>query len=106
MTLKYDNIFSVGLEDKPEEALELQTRSDLMLVLKNIIADKRWPQKTAGEKLGLTQPQVSDLVNGRIEKFRSDRLLKCLGQLGFVLRPKYEKQTLRVDVVQQTKMPC
>ncbi len=81
MTLEYSNIFDAITEDKAE-ASELQTRSDLMIVIRDIINAKNWSQADAGVKLGLTQPRVSDLVNGRIDKFSIDKLMTCLFRIG------------------------
>ncbi len=85
-SIEIDNIFDVVTSDKVE-ASELNICSDLMIVLRDIIDDKRWKQKEAAEYLGLTQPSVSDLKNGKIEKFSVDLLVNCLCQIdpGFKL---------------------
>ncbi|MCU7799156.1 MAG: helix-turn-helix domain-containing protein [gamma proteobacterium symbiont of Lucinoma myriamae] len=85
-TVAYDNIFD-AVTDNKAEASELQTRSDLMIVLRDIIDDKGWQQKQAAEHLGLTQPRVSDLKNGKIEKFSIDLLMSCLYRIGFRFKP-------------------
>ena len=96
-SIKYDNIFDVVAES-PEEASELQTRGDLMITLRDIIDDKSWTQKEAAEALGLTQPRVSDLKNGKIEKFSIDLLMTCLYRIGFRFYPRYENHTLTMNV--------
>jgi predicted XRE-type DNA-binding protein len=96
-SIKYDNIFDVVTESS-EEASELQTRGDLMITLRDIIDDKNWTQKEAAEALGLTQPRVSDLKNGKIEKFSIDLLMKCLYRVGFRFQPRYENHTLTMNV--------
>jgi predicted XRE-type DNA-binding protein len=63
-----NNIFNTVTDNK-EEAIELQTRADLMIVIRDIVQEKGWTKREAAEKLGLTQPSFSDLLNGKIEKF-------------------------------------
>lgn len=101
-TVAYDNIFD-AVTDNKAEASELQTRSDLMIVLRDIIDDKGWQQKQAAEHLGLTQPRVSDLKNGKIEKFSIDLLMSCLYRIGFRFKPTYEHGILSmpVEILQQ-----
>ena len=101
-TVAFENIFDAVTDDKAE-ASELQTRSDLMIVLRDIIDDNGWQQKQAAEHLGLTQPRVSDLKNGKIEKFSIDLLMSCLYRVGFRFKPIYEQGvlTMPVETVQQ-----
>lgn len=79
-------------------ASELQMRSDLMLVLRGIIEAKQWSQSEAAEHLGLTQPRVSYLVNGKVEKFSIDKLLNCLYLMGYRLKPVFTNNSLTVTV--------
>jgi predicted XRE-type DNA-binding protein len=67
-SIKYTNIYD-AVTDNQEEASELQARADLMIVIREIVNDKGWKQKETAEKLKLTQPRVSDLLSGKIEKF-------------------------------------
>ena len=39
--------------------------------------------KFAAESLSVTQPRVSDIVNGKIDKFTLDMLFSMLDKLGF-----------------------
>ena len=101
-SLSFDNIFD-AVTDDPIESSELQTRSDLMICLRDIINEKQWQQKEAAEHLGLTQPRVSDLVNGRIDKFSIDKLMACLYRVGFRFKPQYanHKLTMAVQAVKR-----
>ena len=40
-SIKYTNIFD-AVTDNPEEASELQTRADLMSVIRDIVQDNNW----------------------------------------------------------------
>jgi len=96
-TIGFDNIFDVVTKSS-EEASELQTRADLMIVLRDIIDEHGWTQAQAAKHLGLTQPRVSDLKNGKIRKFSIDLLMTCLFRLGFRFQPSYENQKLTMNV--------
>ena len=97
MKLEYENIFEAIIDDK-SEASEYETRSDLMLVLRDIINAKGWEQKEAAKQLSLTQPRVSDLVNGRIEKFSIDKLMNCLYKIGYRFKPLFKNDKLTMTV--------
>ncbi len=96
-TVDFDNIFD-AVTDNAEEALALQTRADLMIVLRDIIDEKNWTQKEAAKHIGLTQPRVSNLKNGKIREFSIDLLMTCLQRLGFRFRTTYQNQTLTIDI--------
>lgn len=96
-SIKYDNIFD-AITDSAEEANELQTRADLMIVIRDIVKDKGWKQAEAAEKLALTQPRVSDLLNGKIDKFSIDLLMTCLYRLGYRFKPVYKDRNLTMIV--------
>ena len=97
MALEYTNIFDAITEDAAE-ASELQTRSDLMIAIRDIVNAKGWDQKQAAAAMGITQPRVSDLVNGRIEKFSIDKLMTCLYRIGFRFKPQFENGQLTMSV--------
>tara|TARA_R110002167_G_scaffold142953_4_gene332079 strand:- start:39868 stop:40176 length:309 start_codon:yes stop_codon:yes gene_type:complete len=97
MTLEYNNIFDAITEDKAG-ASELQTRSDLMIAIRNIINVNNWSQAIAAEQMGITQPRVSDLVNGRIEKFSIDKLMNCLYRIGYRFKPVFADNKLTMTV--------
>jgi len=96
-SITYNNIFE-AVTDNQEEANELQTRADLMSVIRDIVTENGWKQDEAAEKMGLTQPRVSDLLNGKIEKFSIDLLMTCLYRLGFRFKPSYENKQLSIAV--------
>jgi len=76
----------------PEEAENLRARSDLMIQLTKIIEARRLTQAAAAKWLGVTQPRISDLMRGRIDRFSIDSLVEMLGHAGhrvsFVLKPR------------------
>jgi len=66
----------------PEEAEHLRIRADLMLALGDLIAERGWTQAEAARALGVTQPRVSDLLRGKIDRFSIDTLVHLLAQAG------------------------
>ncbi len=64
---------------------------------------KNWSQADAAIQLGLTQPRVSDLVNGRIDKFSIDKLMTCLYRIGFRFKPSFsdDQLTMAVETVKE-----
>jgi|TARA_B110000902_G_scaffold171414_1_gene195101 predicted XRE-type DNA-binding protein len=96
-SIKYTNIFD-PVTDNPEEASELQTRADLMSVIRDIVQDNNWKQAEAATRMGLTQPRVSNLLNGKIDKFSIDLLMTCLFRLGYRFKPLYKNKQLTIDV--------
>ena len=96
-SIKFDNIFDAVAENK-EEANELQTRADLMVVIRDIFNDSGLGKSDFAEKIGLTQPRTSNLLNGHIDKFSIDLLMTCLFRLGYRFKPAYENHTLTMVV--------
>ena len=79
------NVFK-DLGFAPEEALNLKIRADLMLNIKRFIQSQRWTQKQAALFFGETQPRISDLINGDIERFSIDKLVMMLVRAGMNVR--------------------
>lgn len=94
---KFENIFDAVAGNK-DESNELQTRADLMIVIRDIVIEKGWKQAEAAERFGLTQPRVSDLLNGKIDKFSIDLLMTFLYRLGYRFKPVYKDHTLTMTV--------
>ncbi|HTY61834.1 MAG TPA: XRE family transcriptional regulator [Acidobacteriota bacterium] len=65
-----------------EEAENLKVRSDLMIQISKLIRSRRLTQAQAAGLFGVTQPRVSDLVRGKVERFSIDTLVAMLGHAG------------------------
>lgn len=85
------NVFA-DLRFAPQEAENLAARSDLMIRLTKMIQERGMTQAAAAKLLHVTQPRVSDLMRGRIDRFSIDTLVEMLGHAGvrvtFVLEPR------------------
>ncbi len=71
-----------AIADTPQEAVNLQLRSDLMDEIEVIIKKNGWTQSEAAKKCGISQPRVNDLLRGRISKFSLDALVNIAAKLG------------------------
>jgi predicted XRE-type DNA-binding protein len=73
------NVFAdIGLPDAEGRLLKAQ----IVVLIGNIIRDQRLTQTAAAKKMGLKQPDVSRLLDGRISGFSLERLLALLTALG------------------------
>ena len=77
------NVFAdLGLPD----ADEYMAKSELAVRIFKIIKSRRLTQAAAGKLLGITQPKVSALINGRLDGFSTERLIRFLNALGCDVR--------------------
>jgi predicted XRE-type DNA-binding protein len=80
-----DNVFKdLGFGD--EEAGNLKIRADLMITLQKFIKSQNWTQAEAANFFGETQPRISNLMNGDIDRFAIDKLVQMLSQAGMEVR--------------------
>jgi predicted XRE-type DNA-binding protein len=75
------NVFA-DLGFKAEEAENLKARADLMIELSQWIEAQKLTQAAAARLLGVTQPRISDLLRGKIDRFSVDGLIEMLGHAG------------------------
>ena len=83
--------------DLPDPEL-LLAKAKLSIKIERIIKERHLTQAKAAKLMGLTQPNVSDLLRGRMDGFTLDRLFRCLDALGqeveIIVRPKQAAQTV------------
>jgi len=68
------------------EAANLQLRSQLMTELMDRLQAAGLKQAAAARHLGVTQPRISDLMRGKIDRFSVDTLIALLGKAGAEVR--------------------
>jgi len=91
-----------------DDAEALQMKAELTRQIYHRIQALGLPQREAGKRLGLKQPEVAKLLKGRFTDFPTDRLLALLKALevdvDIVLRPHSEQNGHRgiVRVVEAT----
>ncbi len=81
MKTKGKNVFKqLGFSDT--ESANLEARSRLMILLEHEIKKLGLSQVQAARLLGVKPPRVSEIMNGRIDKFSVDLLITFLSRLG------------------------
>ena len=71
-----------SVDEQEYAAANLVTRAELMAAIAEIIQEKGWTQGQAAEFLGVGQPRISDVVQGRVDRFSVDMLMVWLQKLG------------------------
>jgi predicted XRE-type DNA-binding protein len=97
-----DNVFA-DLGFPKVEAAELAVKAKLTLLIHRRIKRMGLTQVEAAERLGLSQPDVSKLMNGRFTGYTVDRLLALLNALqvdiDIVVRPQRPGRPSRSGVL-------
>ncbi len=75
------NVFE-DLGRSPDQALSLMVRAQLMASLKRYIDAHGYSQRAAADALGTSQPRISDLTRGKIDRFTIDALLDMHAHAG------------------------
>lgn len=95
------NLYQLFSDDPVEFNLKA-LKAKLAIALVTLIRDNNWNQSTAAEKLQITQPRMSNLFRGRLEKFSIDAMLQMLVRVGYKLEmdfdPSNQKEPLSVTV--------
>jgi predicted XRE-type DNA-binding protein len=87
------NVFAdLGLQN----ADELLVKAELARRISSIITTQQMTQIEAAETLGIDQPKISALINGKLSGFSTARLFRFLNALGrdveIVVKPKSHPQ--------------
>lgn len=73
------NVFAdIGLPEPDEELAKAQLAS----CIRQVIRHQRLTQVAAAARMGIDQPKVSAILNGRLANFSSERLMRLLTELG------------------------
>lgn len=79
----FDDVFeALGLPD----AQDRRTRVGLSAIITKHIRERGWTQKEAAEHVGLTQGDISRLMNGNVRGFSEGRLESILVLMDLVVR--------------------
>ena len=74
-----------ALADTPAEAANMKARSELLGAIKARVESWGLPQEAAAQRLGITRPQLNDLMRGKLSKFSLDALVNLATAAGLVL---------------------
>lgn len=77
------NVFADLRIANPEQYL---AKAELAAKILAIVERRGLTQSAAGKLLGISQPKVSALLNGRLEGFSAERLFRFLNTLGCDVR--------------------
>jgi predicted XRE-type DNA-binding protein len=93
------NVFAdLGLAD----ADVLLAKADLVIAIVGRVEERGLTQAEAARLLRTTQPRISDLRRGRLDRFSIDTLLRLLTRLGVDVELRFtsrQAETARVRVV-------
>lgn len=73
------NVFAdLGFAD----AAEMAAKANLALRIRSVINDREMTQTEAAALLQIDQPKISAIINGRVDGFSTERLMRVLNDLG------------------------
>jgi len=81
MSETFKNVWD-ALEDDPAERESLKIKSRMVIDIEQRIKSLGLTQAQAAKLMGVSQPRVSDVVNGKIDRFTIDMLITMLVRLG------------------------
>jgi len=79
------NVF-LDIGFSPDEAQNLHLRSELMNKIEHFVRSGGLTQKECAARMGVTQPRLSELLKGKIDKISIDALINMLGHAGMRVR--------------------
>ena len=80
-----------ALEDSPAEAANMRMRSELMIAIRQAVAEWGVTQAAAARRLEVTQPRLNDLMRGRINNFSLDALTVLAARAGLDVHMQIER---------------
>jgi predicted XRE-type DNA-binding protein len=75
-----------AVEDSSEEAAAMTMRSNVMIAINERVRSWDTTQANAARRLGITQPRLNDLIQGKINKFSLDSLLTLATRAGLKVK--------------------
>ena len=78
---KFNDVWD-ALEGTSEAAENMKLRSNLMMAVQEYVRELDTTQAEAARRLGITQPRLNDLLQGKIDKFSLDAMVNMLSHAG------------------------
>jgi len=97
ITIASNNLF-LDSGRSPEEAINLQARTDIMIFIRMHILGLKWSQRKAAAEFGIPQPRIAEIMSGKIEKFSVDQLLKYVSLMGMTVNIQIEPATKMIEI--------
>lgn len=89
---------------------EMETKSNLVMEIGKVIKKRRLTQTQAAVKIGISQPKLSELLNGHFRGYSVERLIYFLNELGqdvdIIVKPKPRNRKARVNVCHYSSETC
>jgi len=80
--MKDQNLFELFTSD-PVQFNMKQLKAKLAIALIKLIRKNGWNQTVAAENLNVSQPRMSNLFRGRLDKFSIDAILEMIFRIGY-----------------------
>jgi len=64
------------------DADEMIVKAQLATKIGEIVKSRKWTQQQAAEVLGITQPKLSKMLNGKFRGISEAKMFDCLARLG------------------------
>jgi predicted XRE-type DNA-binding protein len=80
-TKQFDSVWD-AIEDTPEEAATMKLRSSLMMALQAQIARRGLNPAEAARQFGVTEPRITELINGQVNLFDLNALVSMAATAG------------------------
>ncbi|MBD1577984.1 XRE family transcriptional regulator [Vibrio sp. S11_S32] len=87
----------------PVELSLVSVKSKMMMIIASLIRQSGMTQAEIAKKMGVSQPRVSNLMNGKISKFSIDMLIEMLGHLGFLMDVKFNPSNMDAPISMDVK---
>ncbi len=85
---------------------EMETKSNLVMEISKVIKKKKLTQTQAAEIFGISQPKLSELLNGHFRGYSIERLIHFLNEIGqdvdILIKSKPRNRKARVAVYHST----
>jgi predicted XRE-type DNA-binding protein len=88
----FDNVWD-AIEDTPGDAANMDLRCQLMFALEAHIKRHKMTQSQAASLFGVSQPRISDLVRGKIDRFSIDMLVNMAATAGMKIELRIHEGT-------------
>jgi len=82
MSQTFNNVWD-ALE--PRQSANMTLRAELMMQISEFVKQSDLTQTEAAKRLNTTQPRLSDVMQGKIDKCSVDRLINMLDSAGFTV---------------------
>lgn len=80
----------------------METKSNLVIEISKAIKKRKLTQAQAAELFGISQPKLSEVLNGRFRGYSVERLIHFLNEIGqdveIVIKSKHRNRKARLTV--------